>query len=488
MPKIPSNARSPSETSRQNLRFSWKVILFCNLIAVLASSQLTEVLSFGYLFPQYINTEATSGDLRSLYSAHVITRPSPEVVGTNKDEAANSSVQLLRRASKAWTVMPEDAENVSTNKPAGPETRKILHDSFMDVDRNNGLAVVPYGNGLVDGITRAFQQDLHLVLRPDDIWLAITVQFSFYINGRAEEMRGFFVKHEKKKELIIDLSPQTMETMDIAFAATLFAKLIQENVVDPHLERWILPNFSTTTSNDLSVAAMVMMATTKAYFEYTLLCGCGFPSVTLLGERDDWVNLLERLPKLAAFGDEPAEWSKLLAKVVEKMIETYDQPDEQATKDFWMKAVHQAGWEDSGRGLDSLSGWITAFCFWDDEGARIRQYTDEDLQMYSFDEPEDGLEERLRLVIDNVSFPIIRAKQVPQAIVEVPVKVVDMSTRLRYDTTIIAGSVGMTATANDNKVAFDTFQPRSGWWMLLDKLIPMSQSETERYSSNMPAS
>ncbi|RFU75202.1 hypothetical protein TARUN_7036 [Trichoderma arundinaceum] len=480
MTETTSNSRSSGEPNGENLQFSWKIILSCVFIAILASSQFTKILSLGDASLQSTDIGAKTGEPRSLSSVHVVTRPRPEVVGSNKDEVANSSIQLLQVASKAWTIMPEDAEDVETNKPIGPESRKVLHHSFGDVDEDNRLAVVPYENGLINGIIRAFQQDLHLVLRPDDIWLAITVQLSFYINAHAEELRSFFVRHEGRKELIVDLSPQTMETLDIAFAATLFAKLIQENVVDPDLERWILPNFSTTTSNDISVAAMVMMATTKAYFEYTLLAGCGFPSVTLLGERDDWVNLHERVSKLATFGEEPAEWSKILSKVIEKMIETYDRPDDQITKDFWMKAVHQAGWEASGRGIDSLSGWITAFCFWDDKGTRIHQYTDELLQVLLPDELNDKLEDRQRLVIDDVSFPIIRAKEVPQAVVEVPVKVIDMSTRLRYDTTIIAGSVGMTATASEIKGEYDTFQPRSGWWMLLDKLTRVSQAEIEQ--------
>ena len=41
----------------------------------------------------------------------------------------------------------------------------------------------------VDGIIRAFQQDLHLTIRPDDVWLAILTQFSFYVNNIEEPFR-----------------------------------------------------------------------------------------------------------------------------------------------------------------------------------------------------------------------------------------------------------------------------------------------------------
>ncbi|KAL7893871.1 hypothetical protein HDV63DRAFT_384606 [Trichoderma sp. SZMC 28014] len=472
MSKVTFSSHETSGTSRDNLWFSWNAVLACVLLAALASFQLNKTLSFQPLSLQSTDNKGTSSSLKGLSGAHVITRPNSELIGSNRDEMVHSSAQLLRIASRSWTVSPEHVEDLHTNKPIGHESRKILHDSFADVDQNADSRVVPYGSGLTEGIIRAFQQDLHLVLRPDDIWLAITTQLSFYINAHAEELRHLFVTHEGQKELIVDLSPQTMENLDVAYAAVWFSELIQENVIDPGLASWMLPNFTTSTSNDVSVTAMVMMATTKAYFEYTILAGCGFPSVTLLGERQDWVNLLDRLSKLAEFGDEPEEWSKLLIKVVEKMVETYDHPDEQTTKDFWMKAVHQTGAEASGRGLKSLSGWITAFCFWDGEGGKIHQFTDEKLSTFIYDDeiPED----RKRLIMDDVVFPIIRADSVPKAVVEVPVKVIDLSTMNQYDTTVIAGSIGMTATTSEKKAVYDTFQPRSGWWMLLDKTKPIT--------------
>jgi hypothetical protein len=54
-------------------------------------------------------------------------------------------------------------------------------------------------NGFVYAATRAYNGHHHLVLRPDDIWLSIMTQFSFYINARAEEFRDKFVSFEGKK-------------------------------------------------------------------------------------------------------------------------------------------------------------------------------------------------------------------------------------------------------------------------------------------------
>lgn len=99
---------------------------------------------------------ATPESSTNRYGAHVVTKPNPGVIGNNKDEPAHSSAELLRRASKAWTILPEKkTRSVQTNKQIGPESRQVLFQSFKDMDEK-GIALVPYGNGLVDGIIRAF--------------------------------------------------------------------------------------------------------------------------------------------------------------------------------------------------------------------------------------------------------------------------------------------------------------------------------------------
>jgi len=47
-----------------------------------------------------------------------------------------------------------------------------------------------------------------------------------------------------------------------------------------------MPNFSTTTDNDKSVAAITIMGTLQVYFDYYATLGCGFPSVTLSDGHD----------------------------------------------------------------------------------------------------------------------------------------------------------------------------------------------------------
>ena len=108
-----------------------------------------------------------------------------------------------------------------------------------------------------------------------------------FVNANAEQSRRHFVAHNDKKKLMFDISPIPIEAIDFGRFAQAMAVLIQEDVVDPELKDWILPDFSTTTDNDKSVAAIVMMGTLQKYFKYELSGGCGLPSVTLLREKSD---------------------------------------------------------------------------------------------------------------------------------------------------------------------------------------------------------
>lgn len=416
-------------------------------------------------------------DSRAHPRAHVVAKPNPGVVGSNRDSGVTSSDGLLRHVRTSY---PSERPNpLNPQREYGTKSGQVLFHSFKDVDvstrgtNQEPVAIVPYENGFVNGIIRAFQQDLHLVLRPDDMWLAIMVQFSAYVNGHAEDLRHLFVSHEGQKQLTIDLRPHGLATLDFHQVAMLFADSIQQNVIDPDLKAWMLPNFSTTTDGDLGVAATVMMATTKKYFTFLGMCGCGFPRVTLLGGREDWVHLLRKIGKLATYGEELATWSTFLIKIAEKMIETFDQPDSQSIKDFWMRAVHEAG-EAGSSDIKTLSGWLTSFCYWSESGHKVSQYSDEDLnnRRHQID--------RRRLVVDGIAFPIINAGSVPRAIAEVPVVFLDYESGLRYDTTVVTGFMGVESTASEEakqKSVFsslrglfnDTVQPRSGYFVLVNK-------------------
>ena len=322
--------------------------------------------------------------------------------------------------------------------------RRVHESSLSGV--NTSENVYASAKGFVGAATKAYNEHLHLILRPDDVWIAIVTQLSFYINGHSEELRHLFVAHEGKNELYV----QVDKTGDGDFERLigLMSHLIERNIIDASFREWILPNFSTSTPTDHTVCSVVLMGALKNYFEYKFGFRCGIPSVTLLGEKQDWESLRAKLWRLPSLGVEPGIWSKQLDQVVGSMITCFDTDKQAQSIDFWQKIAH---FHNMGSGLTYLSGSITAFCFWSSEGKLL--YNEHDMK---------------DLGLDRVLFHRIDYNKVRTATVEVPVKVEDLTERREYETCILAGcsayqgSVSKDATSRGS-TEIDTLQPMSTW-------------------------
>ncbi|RAL02887.1 DUF4419 domain-containing protein [Aspergillus ibericus CBS 121593] len=311
----------------------------------------------------------------------------------------------------------------------------VLQSSFPEPSRH----ITPDENGFIRAVWKAYSHHHHLVLRPDDIWCAILVQLSFYINAHAEDLRSQFVTHQGQKELEVRAGG-SIHTVNVGLLAIQMTNLIKESIVDPELHAWIMPSFTTTTQSDEIVAAVLMMGTFQKYFSYTMCLLCGIPTVTLLGEREDWVTLRAKLERLPSLGTEPARFASLLEPILENFVASFDQPDSPELGKFWNSCVHH----EFGSGSSTLSGWITAFCFWNEDGEPRQE--------------SDGLDGE---------YISIDTDRIPSGMVSVPVNLIDNCVSMR--TRMVAGSVGIEATDSNSNQSRDSIQPYSGWWMFKEK-------------------
>ncbi|KAF8346501.1 hypothetical protein F5887DRAFT_959362, partial [Amanita rubescens] len=95
------------------------------------------------------------------------------------------------------------------------------------VSRNTSFLddVITQKNGFVNTVIDAYNTHRALIIRPDDVWLAILVQFNFFVNGNAELLRKNFVSHEGKEKLTVTafaafrhVHPQFMSIFDFGKA------------------------------------------------------------------------------------------------------------------------------------------------------------------------------------------------------------------------------------------------------------------------------
>ena len=331
---------------------------------------------------------------------------------------------------------------------------KIIQSSF---DRNLDNSLHPSSNGFVRAAVEAYSYHQHLLIRPEDVWFAILTQLSVYINKHPEELREKFVAHKGKIDLEV-VRVGNRNTVDHKSMIEETAQLIEKNVVDPELRRWIMPGFTTTSRNDEVVASILMMGALQKYFAYRFTVRCGIPSATLLGERSDWEDILARLEKLKTFGDEPTHWYYLLKPVVSSFVMTFDNPASPEITHFWTRIVHRRG----GSGVDEISGWLTAFCLWKEDGRLLYDPT------AIANSGQRQRAEEQALCLDGQNYGRFDMKDLPRGYATVPVKYNDNGDE--FEAVILAGSVGIKRSSSgkvtaEGQVGVDTLQAVSGWWM-----------------------
>ncbi|KAJ7686929.1 hypothetical protein B0H17DRAFT_1160512 [Mycena rosella] len=292
--------------------------------------------------------------------------------------------------------------------------------------------IIPKPNGFVDTIMSAYNRHHALVLRPDD--------FNLYVNANAELPRANFVAHDGK-ELVVTAAA----FVDFGGLAREMVALIEKNIADPSVRAWALPDFTTTTENDITVSSIVLMTTLKPYFEY-MYCDevCGIPRVTLEGEKDDWEKILARLEKLKEYGLGTIPWYHLLVPVIFRFVKAFDDPNGQGNVEFWQNVAH---FEPSGSGASYYSGWVTAFCLGPElKSASLAIESADSLSAERFWAAYGGYV--AGLILDGTRFHRIDHDNIPPTYSEAEVKLVSFETGIVEACEMTAGVVGTRVCSN----------------------------------------
>jgi hypothetical protein len=367
-------------------------------------------------------------------------------------------------------------------------------------------------HGFVWAVFNAYSDHHELIVRPDDVWLSILSQLNFYINGHAEDLRDKFVSHQGQRELEV-ISAGTARSADFGALSLRMTELVQKNVLDEELRSWIMPTFTTTAESDRVVAATLMMGALQKYFTFKNGFLCGIPKVTLLGKREDWELMGTKLDKLLQLSDETNVFAQLLRPVLSYFVASFDNPAAPDVISFWNRCARR---NTCVSGSDELTGWLSVFCLWSDEGEQLGLHGRpiRPVSLEEFQSPET------RYNLDNVFSCRVDIDKIPSGFASVPIKINDNGHE--YDAAMLAGIVGIQAKftgadveddASGNAAAIEestmrntevsdrternVIQPLSGWWIyetesqkeaeareleaqrLRDELLSCAQSRTK---------
>lgn len=146
-PKVPQFYVLPKSIICPHLPFTWRNFkIFLPII-----------------LPRPQNTPQTS-HLSNL-TMPITIYPSPERFGVNTDGFATTSRDLPHRCEQ----MKQPGAYLVRGCNRVMRSKSTVHCFFKDLDERTAPGVIPYANGFFKGVIRAYQQDLHLDLRLDDV-------------------------------------------------------------------------------------------------------------------------------------------------------------------------------------------------------------------------------------------------------------------------------------------------------------------------------
>lgn len=296
-----------------------------------------------------------------------------------------------------------------------------------------------------------------VVLSPDDIWIAVQLQFARYMRKNAEKLREKFVSFDDKEEIVVSMddAPQ-----DYALFMTRAVEMINDhdgqkvNMTDN-----FCPEFTSSTHFDRNMKSLAIMENMKHYYNYTMSCMCGITKVGLLGKLDDWQKLFVFVAKLVEYDvDEKKDggedydkssdkkygftaWIKSVLEVCTLLVDTYLGEDSKKVTSRWNEMLSEQHTYGSGAST-YISGWL--LCLMDYTCDPEKKYDISDLSGVYFNVPvtydNNGSETKLNFVggftgtiydaSTNVrrlhrSYAVIKSEMVPREQITSDVKVED---------------------------------------------------------------
>ena len=156
-----------------------------------------------------------------------------------------------------------------------------------------------------------------------------------------ESVRPFFVNHEGKKTLTVDVGP-SIYGVDYEWFFKEMSKQIKANINKPDYTDAIESDFSTSTSVQKIVNNIMLMYSFQKYFEYRMGLFCGVPGVIMKGSEEDWKKMIDKLEKIETILQpieeqlKLADWFKSCKTVLQNLLETFrGNPDQ----DWWSRIM-----------------------------------------------------------------------------------------------------------------------------------------------------
>ncbi|AWI10563.1 DUF4419 domain-containing protein [Ereboglobus luteus] len=285
--------------------------------------------------------------------------------------------------------------------------------------------LVSFGyNPFFQGMYQAYAEHRPFVLSPDMVWLLISQGFARHVSANAEQLRERFVNFSGQVSLVVKAKGDMLGNPDAAWEEIFpgFTKQIAQYTGD-RLVEILSANFSTTTPVEAVASQITIMEAMKPYFEFVVMRAiCGIPEITLKGTPKDWQRVLDKTKALADY--DLSWWTRELEPLLKEFVKA---SKGDVNKVFWRNMFKYHSQKQYGA-PNIIDGWIVKFFPYNKNGKRnnLRQ--------------------------------LVGGDDLPDEIVKVDLKYVDLVTKTTTPLELWAGFVGLEQNGENYALT-----PKIGW-------------------------
>jgi len=303
-------------------------------------------------------------------------------------------------------------------------------------------------------VHQAFYKHYPLILSPDIIWLTIAQGFANHVSQDPEKVRKQFVDFKGKENITISRQDfvKGSPSNDWPSVFPEFAQAIGGYIGKDAVEM-VTCNFSTSGPTERIVSQIALMDTVQHYFTYSMLCGCGIPSIGLRGTVEDWKSIRAKAEKLERFGLD--WWLKELLPVLDQFVNAAQGKED--TK-FWRAICNFTGL--SGMPGDPISGWLQVFFpYLNSAVSEGDESNTKDLKTRrKLRDNKDGIGQYWKSYKSGVTAATyqkrgfgydtgcghgIKLENIPPSLSSAPFKYIDLLTKTTYDMAFMGGIVSL---------------------------------------------
>ncbi|KAL6924224.1 hypothetical protein FSST1_001498 [Fusarium sambucinum] len=324
-------------------------------------------------------------------------------------------------------------------------------------------------NGFVWAACRAYNEGKPLIVRPDDVWLAILQNIGRYSLPRTDESL-----------LEAKFDVPTLDEEDFRNFSTLAEEmeyLVNRKCLSRERTNSLMPDFSTTCPEDITAACVLLLGREfkeKVLGDFRFRKG-GIPFTTLSGRPLDWGSLLYKLRDFGNEGEEVQLFIKNIRPILSLLHYTAREPDSVIAREFIETMVRKT--PPNGEDAHLVTGWITAFCHVSPK--RQNRQSDKDGDKPSnqdvkskVSETRDASEEDKE---DDIFYQTINLSDIPVGTARMPVRV--MSQHRTVDCIMVGGSIATTYGRHESNGW--VYRPMSGWILSINENTEMARKRQE---------